>query len=133
MFNERLENYRNEFHLKMKEMADKLEVSESYYSLIERGKRNPSKNCIEKLVLLSNLPEEHWLYGINSEEYMDNRNDFKSLKKALDTILELTSIDQVYESFDEDNTPKDSLGKLLIAALKVDIIDMMNKREKAEP
>lgn len=127
MFYERLRKHRNELHLKMKEMADELEVSESYYSLIENGKRKPSKKFIKKLVLLSDLPEEYWVYGINAEEYMDNRNDFKSLKKALDTILELTSTDQVYEIFDEDNIPKDSLGKLLISALKVDIKDIMGR------
>lgn len=57
MFSERLEKYRNELHLKKKDMADKLQVSESYYSLIESSKRFPSKNFIEKLVLVSELPE----------------------------------------------------------------------------
>ena len=81
MFNERLEKYRNELHLKKREMANKLEVSESYYSLIENGKRHPSKNLIEKLVVISELPEEYWVYGINTEDYINTRDDFKSLKK----------------------------------------------------
>lgn len=130
MFNERLEKYRNDLNLKKKDMADKLEVSESYYSLIENGKRNPSKNLIEKIVLISELPEEYWIYGIKKEDYVNTRNDFKSLKKALDTILDLSSISNVDEIFDEDNIPRDSLGKLLVSALKADMQYMIEKRQK---
>jgi len=130
MFNDRLEKYRNELHLRKKEMADKLQISESYYSLIESGKRNSSKNFIEKLVLISELPEEYWIYGINTEDYVDTRDEFKSLKKALDTVLELGSVKNVNEFFDQNNNPKDSLGRLLIAALKADINCMIEKRQK---
>ncbi|AWK52154.1 XRE family transcriptional regulator [Clostridium beijerinckii] len=130
MFNNRLEKYRNELHLRKKEMADKLQISESYYSLIENGKRNPSKNFIEKLVLISELPEEYWIYGMNTEDYVNTRDEFKSLKKALNTVLELGSVKNVNEFFDQNNNPKDSLGRLLIAALKADISCMIEKRQK---
>jgi len=130
MFNERLEKYRNELHLKKREMANKLEVSESYYNLIENGKRHPSKNLIEKLVVVSELPEEYWVYVINTEDYINTRDDFKSLKKALDTIFEIGSFSNVDEIFDQDNMPKDSLGKLLISALKADMQYILEKRQK---
>lgn len=130
MFNERLEKYRNGLHLKKREMANKLEVSESYYNLIENGKRNPSKNVIEKLVVISELPEEYWLYGLNTEDYINTRDDFKSLKKALDTIFDIGSFKNVDEIFDKDNIPKDSLGKLLISALKADMQYILDKRQK---
>lgn len=130
MFNERLEKYRNELHLKKREMSNKLEVSESYYSLIENGKRHPSKNVIEKLVVVSNLPEEYWVYGINTDDYINTRDDFKSLKKALDTIFDLGSFKNVDEIFDQDNIPKDSLGKLVISALKADMQYILQKRQK---
>jgi transcriptional regulator with XRE-family HTH domain len=130
MFNDRLDKYRNELYLKKKEMADKLQVSESYYSLIESGKRSPSKNFIEKLVVISERPEEYWIYGINQEDYVNTRDEFKSLKKALDTILDLGSFTNVNEIFDENNNPKDSLGKLLISALKADMECMIEKRTK---
>jgi transcriptional regulator with XRE-family HTH domain len=130
MFNERLEKFRKELNLRRKEMAAKLEVSESYYSLIESGKRNPSKNFIEKVVLISESPEEYWIYGINREDYANTRDDFKSLKKALDAILDLGSIKDIDEIFDQDNMPKDSLGKLLIAALKADMKYMIEKRQR---
>ncbi|WP_242838567.1 helix-turn-helix domain-containing protein [Clostridium saccharoperbutylacetonicum] len=38
-----MEKYRDELHLKQNEMAYKLKVSDGYYSLIESGKRYPSK------------------------------------------------------------------------------------------
>lgn len=132
MFSDRLEKYRNELHLKKKDMADKLQVSESYYSLIESRKRSPSKNFIEKLVLVSELPEEYWIYGINQEDYVNTRDEFKSLKKALDTILDLGSFKNVNEIFDEDNNPKDSLGRLLISALKADMECMIEKRKNQQ-
>lgn len=127
MFNERLEKYRSEFHFNKTEMAHKLEVSDSYYSLIESGKRNPSKNFIEKLVSLSEIPEEYWLYGISKEDYLSASYDFKVLRKTLDTIIELSTIKSGNEIFDQNNNPKDSLGRLIIAALKADIECMIEK------
>ena len=127
MFNEHLIKYRNEFHFNKTEMAHKIEVSDSYYSLIESGKRKPSKSFIEKLVSVSEIPEEYWLYGINKEDYLSARNDFKFLRKTLYTILDLNAIKSTNEIFDENNNPKDSLGRLLIAALKADINSMIEK------
>jgi len=127
MFNERLEKYRHEFNFNKTEMAHKLEVSDSYYSLIEGGKRKPSKNFIEKLVSVSEVPEEYWLYGISKEEYLSARYDFKVLRKTLDTILELSTIKSANEIFDHNNNPKDSLGRLLIAALKADFECIIEK------
>ena len=89
-----------------------------------------SKNLIEKLVVISELPEEYWVYGIITEDYINTRDDFKSLKKALDTIFELGSFKNVDEIFDQDNIPKDSLGKLLISALKADMQYILEKRQK---
>ena len=63
-FENRLKNYRKNLGLKKRELADKLEISESYYNMIENGKRNPSKSFIIKLVNYSNKPEEYWVYGI---------------------------------------------------------------------
>ncbi|MFQ9617967.1 MAG: XRE family transcriptional regulator, partial [Clostridium butyricum] len=59
---------------------------------------------------------------------INTREDFKSLKKALDTILEIGSFASIDDFFDEENNPKDSLGKLLISALKSDISSLIAKR-----
>lgn len=130
MFSKRLEEYRIKLHLKKKEMADSLDISESYYSLIENGKRNPSKAVIEKLVVISELPEEYWIYGIDKDNYIDVRDDFKSLKKALDTVAEWTSLTESSQIFDNDNNPKDPIGKLLISAFRADLDHILAKRNK---
>ena len=127
MFNERLEKYRYELHFNKTEMAHKLEVSDSYYSLIELGKRKPSKNFMKKLVSISKIPEECWLYGISKEDYLDASHDLKNLRKTLDTILEFSDIKSPNEIFDNNNIPIDSLGKLLVAALKADIKSISKK------
>lgn len=68
-----------------------------------------------------------WLYGISKEDYLDASHDFKNLRKTLDTILEFSDIKSPNEIFDDNNTPIDSLGKLLVAALKADIEFMSEK------
>lgn len=63
------------------------------------------------------------------DDYINARDDFKSLKKALDTILELGSIESIDEIFSQYNIPKDSLRNLIISALNVDIQYMPEKNE----
>jgi hypothetical protein len=73
------------------------------------------------------MPEEYWLYGISKEDYLSACHDFKFLRKTLDTILELSTIKSANEIFDHNNNPKDSLGRLLISALKADIECIIKK------
>jgi len=125
MFNERLEKYRNELHLNKRQMADKLNISESYYSLIESGHRKPSKRVLNKLVSISSLSEEYWLYGINKEEYINNEIDFKNLKNVLNAIIDLNVIDNLDELFNGIICADNSIEKLLIEALKKDIKELI--------
>ncbi|CAI3244091.1 Helix-turn-helix domain protein [Clostridium neonatale] len=129
MFNKRLEEYRDKLHLNKKEMSERIDICESYYSLLENGKRHPSRNVIQKLVVISELPEEYWIYGISAKEYVNTRDDFKSLKKALDTIFELTLFDNVDKIFTNNSTPDNTIEALLIAALKSDVESMIDKRK----
>jgi transcriptional regulator with XRE-family HTH domain len=129
MFNIRLTDYRKELHLNQRQMADKLKLSESYYSMVESGKRQPSKNVLKKLFSMSDLSEEYWLYGIDKEDYISNKDDFKNIRKALDIIFELNVVKNPDEIFNENNIPVDSLGKLLIEALKKDINVFLEKKK----
>lgn len=127
MFNIRLEEYRNKLQLNKRQMADKLVLKESYYNLVENGKRSPSKTVLNKIVAISGLSEEYWMYGVNKENI--NNYDFKSLKKALDTIIELNVVKNPDELFNEYNSPTDSLGRLLIEALKKDIDEILRNKD----
>lgn len=68
-FVQRLKNYRlNELKIKTKrEMADKLNISEQLYAMVERESRKPSNDFLNKLVLFSGLEKEYWLYGIRED------------------------------------------------------------------
>ena len=60
---------------------------------------------------------------------MNNKDDFKNLAKALDIIFELNVVKNPDEIFNESNIPIDSLGKLLIEALRKDINVMAGKKK----
>ncbi|EPS56392.1 DNA-binding protein [Clostridium botulinum Af84] len=129
MFNERLKKYRESKKLLKKEFAEKLEVSESYYNMIENGKRTPSKSFIEKLVCESNMPEEYWIYGIEKNEYINVREDLKCVRKAIEQILDLGLIKDIDKLFN-GNYPEGTLEELLIAALKADVEYLLKKRNR---
>lgn len=64
-FTERLKAYRIDLKISTKkEMANKLNISEQLYAMVERGSRKPSEDFLNKLVSFSGLKEEYWLYGI---------------------------------------------------------------------
>ncbi|HBJ1645852.1 TPA: helix-turn-helix domain-containing protein [Clostridium botulinum] len=77
-FNERLLNYRiNEIKIDSKrEMAKKIGISEQLYAMVERGDRKPSKDFLNKLVLLSNLKEEYWIYGISEDNIYSKKIEY---------------------------------------------------------
>lgn len=120
-FNERLKNYRNNLDLKKKEFADKLDTSESYYNMIENGKRNPSKKFLIKLVNFSKLPEEYWLYGIEEKEYIETRNITKATKIAFENVIEMNLIKNFKTLFDKSSNENKIAEDLLIAAIKADL------------
>ncbi|MGN9161863.1 helix-turn-helix domain-containing protein [Clostridium sulfidigenes] len=68
-FEQRLKKYRESKGLLKYEFAKKLDISESFYNMIENGRKNPSKNFLIKLVAESKKPEEFWLYGIEENKY----------------------------------------------------------------
>lgn len=47
---------RNQKHLSQKELADKAGISVSYLSLLERNKREPNINILNKISLALNVP-----------------------------------------------------------------------------
>lgn len=128
MFNERLKEYRKGKDLLKVEFAKKLEVSESYYNMIENGKRNPSKAFTEKLVCESGKPEEYWIYGIDEKEYIKIRDDLKCVKKAVEQIIDLGLVKDVDKLFNGNYT-EGTLEELLIVALKADIECLLEKRK----
>lgn len=127
LFTERLIKYREEKGLSKREMARRLSLSESYYNLIENGKRDVSKRFMISLVALSGKSTEYWMYGTNDEEYINTREDFKSLKLALEQLINLkllTSAETLFNDFKGN-----AAEELLIAALRADIEGILLKKE----
>lgn len=115
MFNDRLKKFREELKINTKrEMAAKLGVSEQLYAMVERGDRKPSNDFIRKLVILSNLPEEYWVYGV--EKDLDIVNVRKNFKAIEDTILEL-----IEEGYIKDINFSKEIEDIIVTAAKTDI------------
>ncbi|MBV1816906.1 helix-turn-helix domain-containing protein [Clostridium cochlearium] len=123
-FCERLFNYRMSLGIETKrEMADKLEISEQLYNMLENGKRTPSQKVLDKLFLISNKPEEYWLYGIEDEKnYIEKREEYKMTKRAVDQLIELGMI--------KDENFTTAVEEVLIAALKADVKHILKRKSK---
>lgn len=137
MFNTRLEEYRESLDLKKKELADRLEVSESYYNMIENGKRNPSKSFIIKLVNNSGKPEEYWIYGIDENNYLNSRDDLKSTYEAIKLLIknkvftdesEINS--KLFKTIDFDKL--ELVDKMILTALKTDLEYLIIKEKEKQ-
>ncbi|WP_206671191.1 helix-turn-helix domain-containing protein [Clostridium estertheticum] len=122
---DRLKKFKSELGLENnKEMATLLKIGESFYSSIESGKKPVSKNVLQRLVVLSKLPEEYWKYGITDEvELIEKREEFKCLK---DAIIQLSNIG-LLKSDSKDFSS--SVEEVLIAAMKADVTHILDKQK----
>lgn len=124
-FKDRLKLYREELNIKTKtEMAEKIGIKRNLYSMLENGGRQPSKDVLEKLLILSNKPEEYWLYGITDEkEYIEKREEFKCLRDAIDQLSNIGLLKDTDEEFSS------AVEEVLNAAMKADVIHILEKRK----
>lgn len=123
-FSDRLKEFRLNLNIKTKAaMAEKLGIARTLYSMLENGNREPSKDVLEKLFLLSNKPEEYWLYGVNENEYIEKRDDFKCLRDAINQLDEIGLLDP-------DKDFSDGVKEVIAAAALADITHILEKRKK---
>ncbi|MBX4259799.1 helix-turn-helix transcriptional regulator [Clostridium estertheticum] len=124
-FNERLREYRLEIKVKTKRlMAKKLGISEQLYYMLESGTREPSKDVLRRLFLISKQPEEYWKYGITDEmERIEKRDDFKCLKDAIDQLSNIGLLKNDGKDFST------SVEEVLNAAMKADVAHRLDKIE----
>lgn len=122
-FKDRLQNYRDELGIKTKrEMAKKLEISEPLYCLLENGSRKPSQDVLDKLFLLSDKPEEYWVYGVSEDQYTENRKEFKMVERMTRQLIDIGLIKS--ENISQD------VQDVLLSALKADIRHLLDKKKK---
>ncbi len=121
-FNERLKEYRESLKIKTKrEMAHKIGISEQLYYMLENGSRDPSKDVLEKLFLVSKKPEEYWLYGVTENEYIDKRKEFKCLRDAVNQLMQIGLLKN------EEDYNKPTVQEVLDAAMKADVLHLIEK------
>lgn len=123
-FSKRLLEYRLSLEIETKrEMAEKLEISEQLYNMLENGKRQPSQKILDKLFIISNKPEEYWLYGVESEsEFLEKRDEFKMVRKAVYQLIELNMIN--------DENFSSAVEQVLVAALKADVKHILTLKKQ---
>lgn len=120
-FKERLKQYRQSLKIKTKrEMAHKIGISEQLYYMLESGSRTPSKDVLQKLFLISKKPEEYWLYGIDENEYINKREEFKCLRDAVEQLTKLGLLK-------DDNKFSPAVMEVLDAAMKADVSHLVKK------
>lgn len=119
---DRLKKFKNELGIESnKEMATLLKIGESFYSSIESGKKPVSKNVLQRLVVLSKLPEEYWRYGITDEtERIEKREEFKCLNDAFKQLSDIGLI----------NVDKEFSAGVKEVILAAAIADYTHKLEK---
>ena len=122
---DRLKKFKTELGIENnKEMATLLKIGESFYSSIENGRKPVSKNVLQRLVVLSRLPEEYWKYGITDENVrIEKREEFKCLKDAIEQLSNIGLLKVTDEEFNS------SVEEVLIAAMKADVIHILEKRK----
>lgn len=120
-FNDRLKDFRDNLGIETKrEMADRIGISEQLYSMLEVGSRNPSKKVLKKVVELSGLPEEYWVYGVINDKSIDEREVLKDTKESVKLLINLGIIK-------DENLSKEAM-EVLMAALKADIKHLLLKK-----
>ena len=94
-FKDRLKDYRISLGITLKnEMAKRLGIARTLYSMLENGTREPSKDVLEKLFIDSDNPSEYWIYGItDTKEYLSTREEFKCSRDAFEQLSELGEIE----------------------------------------
>lgn len=87
MFDRALKLVRQYYRLNQVQMANRLDISPSYLNEIEKGKKSPSLDLLEKYADLIDIPVSSLVFM--AEEIEDNKKGIKSLvvDKAL-KILE---------------------------------------------
>lgn len=124
MFNVRLTQYKNTLGLNSKQLAEKLGIGKSYFSQLENGKKDPTKQLVYKLVAMSGKPEEYWFYGIEDrKEYIDTREELKNTKIALEQIKKLGKSKGLFNKSENGRHyyDDDSIEDLLVTAWKADM------------
>lgn len=123
-FKDRLEEYRVEKKLNKSQMAEKLGVGRSFYSMLSTGDRSPSEEILNKLHSITGKNGAYWIYGvdIDMETYLLEKESFKNVKQITNTLLDANILDL-------ENPINEETQQIFLKALAADIISLVNKQQ----
>lgn len=123
-FKDRLESYRLECGLNKSQMANKLGVVRSFYSMLSNGERTPSENILDRLEELTGKNGAYWIYGIDidMETYIREQEAFKNIKEITQALLNANV-------FDSENPINEDTQPILLKALTADILTLIEKQK----
>ncbi|PFM11660.1 transcriptional regulator [Bacillus cereus] len=110
----RVKEIRNSLAMSQQSFADAIEVSKGMISLIESGKKKPSRETVSKISNLANVSTDY-IIGLS-----DNKNNEES--STSDVMLELKHYINRMESFDEE-TKEFAIKKIKALISGLDIED----------
>lgn len=95
----------------LKDMAEKLQVTSSYLSSVEMGKRSVPRNWAEKLQEIYCLSEQEYVHLMNSIEVSKSEVTISLENKAFNDQEIILSFARKYDSL--DTQAKEQLRKIL--------------------
>lgn len=117
-FIDRLHKYMRDNDLSQLEVADMLNSSSSYISLLLSGKRNPSGKFMQRLVDVSGLPSSYWINGTDEEVCT-----LQNLNKLVDMLIDNGMIN-------ENGEMDDNIKNMLDSMLKAEIATKIENKKK---
>lgn len=117
-FIDRLHKYMRDNDLSQLQIADMLNSSSSYISLLLSGKRNPSGKFMQRLVDVSGLPSSYWINGTDEEVCT-----LQNLNKLVDMLIDNGMIN-------ENGEMDDNIKNMLDSMLKAEIATKIENKKK---
>ena len=121
-FINRLIQYRKSLNLNKKEMAARLDVLPSTYTMVENGDRKPSENFLTSLINVSGKSEKYWLYGTDLE-CVENKEEFNCTKESINRLINDGFITK-------ELNLSDDVKDIILTALKADLKHLFLKKSK---
>lgn len=75
----RIRNGRRALHISQSQLAEQINLSVPYISLLENGKKNPSLECLIVIADILNLSLDYLLFGVDSQSQLCQNPKLQSL------------------------------------------------------
>lgn len=121
----KLDTLQKNLNRNAKEMAEILDITKAYYSMIYNGKRKPSSKVVAKLSELSNKPISYWNGEL--DKYLEEAIPFEQLNKIVKALIDGNFIENATDILSNE------YDSLIRKALVIDVEhQLILKKEKEQ-